>query len=147
MTRYFEDFTVGDAWTAGPRSVSAEEIVDFSEQFDPLPMHLDRNPADGMFDGLIASGWHTGSLTMRLMVDGLLADSAVRAGLGVDDLRWPTPVRPGDELTAEMEVVGVASFDDESGRVDLEVTTTNQNDDVVLSMLVKGLFGRRVSLE
>lgn len=143
MTQFFEDFTVGDAWTAGPRSVSAEEIVEFSEQFDPLPMHLERNPEDGMFDDLIASGWHTGSLTMRLMVDGLLAESAVRAGLGVDDLRWPTPVRPADELTAEMAVVGLEVFDEECGRVDLAVTTTNQEDDVVLSMVVTGLFGRR----
>ncbi|WP_181684892.1 MaoC/PaaZ C-terminal domain-containing protein [Halorhabdus salina] len=143
MTRYFEDFAVGDSWTGGPRSVTAEAIVDFSEQFDPLPMHVERDSEDSMFDDLIASGWHTGSLTMRLMVDGLLADSAVRAGLGVDDLRWPTPVFPGDELTAEMDVVGVEAFDEERGRVDLAVTTTNQDDDVVLSMLVKGLFGRR----
>ena len=143
MTRYFEDFSVGDSWTAGPRTVTAEEIVTFAEQFDPLPMHVEADPAESMFDELIASGWHTGSLTMRLMVDGLLADSAVRAGLGVDELRWPTPVRPGDELTAEMEVVDLEPFDDDRGRVDLAVTTTNQDDEVVLSMVVKGLFGRR----
>ncbi|QGN07294.1 dehydratase [Halorhabdus sp. CBA1104] len=145
MTRYFEDFAVGDRWTAGPRTVSAEEIVTFAEQFDPLPMHVEGHSEGGMFDGLIASGWHTGSLTMRLVVDGVLADSAVRAGLGVDDLRWPTPVEPGEELTAEIEVVGVEEFDDECGRVDLRVTTTNQHGDVVLSMLLKGLFGRRAA--
>jgi acyl dehydratase len=147
MTLYYEDFSVGDDWTAGPRTVTAEEIVDFSEQFDPLPMHIESNPEDGMFDGLIASGWHTGSLTMRLMVDGLLADAAVRAGLGVDDLRWPTPVRPGDELTAAIEVVDRELYDDDCGRVDLAVTTTNEDGDVVLSMVVEGLFARREPTE
>ncbi|WP_135663441.1 MaoC/PaaZ C-terminal domain-containing protein [Halorhabdus rudnickae] len=143
MTFYYDDFAVGDGWTAGPRTVSAEEIVAFAEQFDPLPMHTERDPEGDMFDGLIASGWHTAALTMRLMVDGLFSESAVLAGLGVEDLRWPTPVRPGDELTAEIEVVDRDSFDAERGQVDLAVTTTNGDDEVVLSMVVEGLFARR----
>jgi len=143
MTRYYEDLAVGDDWTAGPRVVTADAIVDFATEFDPLPMHVERDPEGSMYDGPIASGWHTAAVTMRLLVDGLLADAAVLAGLGVEDLRWPTPVRPGDELTAEIEVVDREPYDDGRGRVDLGVTTTNGDGEVVLSMVVAGLFERR----
>jgi len=144
MTFYYEDFAVGDGWTVGPRTVTGEEIIAFSEKFDPLPMHTERDPEGGLFDDVIASGWHTAAVTMRLMVDGLLADAAVLAGLGVEDLRWPTPVRPDDELTAEIEVVDREPFDEERGQVDLAVTTTNEDGEVVLSMVVEGLFARRL---
>lgn len=145
MTRYYEDFAVGDTWNHGTRRVTSEDITTFAREYDPQPMHLDPNAEHNTFGGLIASGWHTAALTMRLYVDGVLEDAAVRAGLGVDDLRWPTPVRPGDELAIDVEVRNVEPFDDERGRVDMAVTTTNQNDEEVLSMVVKGLYGRRGS--
>ncbi|WP_136687305.1 MaoC/PaaZ C-terminal domain-containing protein [Halorhabdus amylolytica] len=147
MTFYYEDFAVGDGWTAGPRTVTGEEIVAFSEKFDPLPMHVEDNPDGSLFDEVIASGWHTAAVTMRLMVEAILADAAVLAGLGVEDLRWPTPVHPGDELAAEIEVVDRVPFDEERGRVDLAVTTTNGEGEVVLSMIVEGLFARREPVE
>lgn len=143
MTTYYEDFSVGDEWTLGTRRVTADEIEAFARQYDPQPMHLSDQTHSSTYDGLIASGWHTAALTMRILVDGLLDGVAVRAGIGVDDLRWPTPLRPGDELAVAVEVVDRGRFDEKRGRLDLDVTTTTGTDDVVLSMVVKGLFGRR----
>ncbi|CCQ34375.1 cyanate lyase protein [Halorhabdus tiamatea SARL4B] len=144
MVRYYEDFAVGDSWTFGTRDVTAAEITDFARQFDPQPMHVDSEAAsDGPFDGLIASGWHTAALSMRLLADGLFLDAAGRGGLGVDDLEWRTPLRPGDELTVDAEVVAREPLDDERGEVDFAVRTTNSDDEEVLSMVVKGLFARR----
>lgn len=144
MVRYYENFAVGDSWTFGTRDVTAEEITDFARQFDPQPMHVDSEAAsDGPFESLIASGWHTAALSMRLLADGLFLDAAGRGGLGVDDMEWRTPLRPGDELTVDAEVVDREPFDESRGEVDFGVRTTNQNDDEVLSMVVKGLFARR----
>lgn len=144
MVRYYEDFAVGDSWTFGTRDVTAEEITEFARQFDPQPMHVDSEAASkGPFDGLIASGWHTAALSMRLLAGGLFLDAAGRGGLGVDDLEWRTPVRPGDELTVDAEVVAREPFDDERGEVDFAVRTTTQDDEEVLSMVVKGLFARQ----
>jgi len=144
MVRHYEDFAVGESWTFGTRRVTADEIQDFARKYDPQSMHVDSEAAsEGPFEGLIASGWHTAALSTRLLVDGLFEDAAGRGGLGVDDLEWRTPLRPGDELTVDVEVVNTEPFDDERGQVDLAVRTTTQEDDEVLSMVVKGLFARR----
>ncbi|WEL22112.1 MULTISPECIES: MaoC family dehydratase [unclassified Halorhabdus] len=144
MVRYYEDFAVGESWTFGTREVTADEIQEFAREYDPQPMHVDSEAAaEGPFDGLIGSGWHTAALSMRLLVDGLFEDAAGRGGLGVDDLEWRTPLRPGDELTVDVEVIETSAFDDDRGQIDFAVRTTTQDDQEVLSMVVKGLFARR----
>src|ERR1043166_9802948 len=103
--RYFEDLKVGDRFKSGAYKVSEEQIISFSREFDPQPFHLDRKVAEqSMFKQLFASGWHTAAITMRLFVQTLnFAEGAV--GLGVDELRWPHVVRPGDVLSVETEIL------------------------------------------
>src|SRR5512146_2075241 len=106
--RYFEDFQVGQVIEMGPRKVSREEIIRFAEKFDPQPFHIDDEAARAtMFGGLIASGWHTMSMTMRMMVDGFIGDSRSLGSAGIDELRWLKPVRPDDVLHLHMEVTEV----------------------------------------
>lgn len=105
--RYQDDIRVGENRTLGTHAFTEEGIRAFAEQFDPQPIHTDPEAArDGPFEGVVASGWHTGAVSMRLLVEGYLSEVAVVAGKGLDGLRWPTPVRPGDEMAARVEVVG-----------------------------------------
>lgn len=115
--RTFSDLSVGERRRAEPRTVTASDIVAFAEQFDPQPMHCDT-------DDPIASGWHTAAMTMDAMVECWLSEVAVDVGLGVDALRWPRPVRPGDRLVTTVEVAACDSYDDRRGRVALDVETT-----------------------
>jgi acyl dehydratase len=97
--RYFEDYTPGAVYEYGYLGVTEEEIVGFAEQFDPQPMHVDRAFAKtGPFGGLIASGWHSAGLLMRLLVDHYLSRVASLASPGVDEVRWAVPLRPGDTV-------------------------------------------------
>ena len=98
--RYFEDFQVGDSYDLGVTPpVTAEEIIIFAQQFDPQPFHLDAEQAkNSIFGQLVASGWHTTSLLMRLLVDGLLNETISMGSPGVDEIRWLRPLRPGDTL-------------------------------------------------
>jgi len=140
---YFEDLTEGETATAGSRTVTAEEIVDFAEQYDPQPFHVDPDAAAASpFGGLVASGWHTAALTMRLLVDGVLSGTATHGALGVDDLRWREPVRPGDELTVETEVLEKEPWSEAAGlgRVRVE---THADGDLAMSMVGLVLFERR----
>jgi acyl dehydratase len=103
---YFEDLTVGDTREFGSYEVTKAEILEFAEQYDPQPFHVDEEKAkESMFGGLIASGWHTGSMTMRMLVDNVMRESRASGAVGVDDLRWTQPVRPGDTLTVETKVL------------------------------------------
>src|SRR5437879_12125422 len=103
--RYFDGLTQGDRFKSATYEVTEEQIISFSREFDPQPFHLDSAVADQtMFRGLIASGWHTAAITMRLFVQALnFAEGAI--GLGVDELRWPNAVRPGDGLQVETEIL------------------------------------------
>ena len=99
---YLEDFSVGQIFQSGTISVSADEIKAFASQFDPQPFHLDETAAKAtFFGGLVASGWHTAALTMRLIVDSELKIAGGSIGAGAEELRWPRPVRPGDTLRTE----------------------------------------------
>lgn len=138
---YYEDLTVGDTDQFGKYEVTREEITTFANQYDPQPIHTDPEAAS-MFDGLIASGWHTAAMTMRLLVDHRLSDAAVAGGLGVDGLRWPEPVRPGDVLTVRTEIAETEPYDGDLGRVGVDVTTTSQRG-TVLSMVAQILWKRR----
>jgi acyl dehydratase len=103
--RYFEDMHVGDSATLGSYTITHDEIIAFARQFDPQPFHLDEAQARAsIYGGLIASGWHTASLMMRLIVDGWANGTAGLGSPGVDELRWLLPVRPGDTLTASITV-------------------------------------------
>src|SRR2546423_5817107 len=108
IERYLEDFRVGQTFTSGTLRVDAERIKRFAAEFDPQPFHLDEHTArETMFRGLAASGWHTAALTMRLLVESGINPAGGVIGAGVEDLRWPRPVRPGDELHIESEVIEV----------------------------------------
>jgi len=106
MPIYFEDLSEGDTETFGSYEVTAEEILEFAEQYDPQWFHTDvtRAEAESIYGGLIASGWHTAAMTMRMIVDHHLHDAMALGALGIDELRWPNPVVPGETLSVETEV-------------------------------------------
>jgi acyl dehydratase len=104
--RYFEDFVPGSVHEFGPVVVDEAEIIEFARRYDPQPIHTDPEWArTGPFGGLIASGWHTAAITMRLLVDQYLPPAASLASPGIDELRWLRPVRPGDELRVRVTVI------------------------------------------
>ena len=104
--RYFEDYTPGAVYEYGYITVTEAEIIDFAREFDPQPIHVDREfAARGPFQGLIASGWHTGSIMMRLFADHCLSRVASLASPGIDELRWPAPLRPGDSVKLRVTIV------------------------------------------
>jgi acyl dehydratase len=135
MQRYFEDLFVGFRQDAGSVSVDEAEILAFARAYDPQPMHLDREAAArGQFHGLIASGWHTAALAMRLIAEARPFGDTEVLGMAVENLRWRLPVRPGDTLHVEMEVVSVAPSEShpDFGKVKFTVTTRNQDGQVVM---------------
>ena len=143
--RYFEDLKAGDRFKSGTYKVTEEQIVSFAREFDPQPFHLDPAVArQTMFKGLIASGWHTAAITMRLFVQTLnFAEGAI--GLGVDELRWPNAVRPGDVLQVETEIVDLRESRSKPshGIVRIRNVTTNQRGEVVQTMFASALVLRR----
>lgn len=140
---YFEDLSVGATASLGTCEVTAEEITEFGRRYDPQPFHTDPEAAaDSPFGGLVASGWHTASLTMRLLVEGWLSGVATRGAAGVDELRWHRPVRPGATLRVKAEVAGTDDWDESTGLVDLAVTTF-ADDERALSMVGLVLVARR----
>ena len=146
MTTYFDDFTVGDVFELGEIEVTEADIVEFATKYDPQPFHIDPAAARASpFGGLIASGWHTGSMYMRLLADGLLHDSSSQGASGIEDMRWLAPVRPGDTLRARYEVVEAARSETKPNRgtVQFQSEMVNQDGVVVLRMRGRGLFGTR----
>ncbi len=134
----YDELVVGHRYGAGTIAVTAEEIKSFAARYDPQPFHLDEVAAQqSVFGGLVASGWLTAALTMRLMVTSEFQLGGGAIGLGVDSLRWPQPVRPGDELTATVEIVGRRASESKPGFgiVKIRTTTTNQRDEVVQVMV------------
>jgi acyl dehydratase len=143
---YFEDFAVGQVYGSPRRRIEAERIKSFAQEFDPQPFHLDEATArDTFFNGLAASGWHTAALTMSLLVDSALTPAGGVIGAGCDELRWPRPVRPGDELRVESEVLEVrpSKSRPDIGFVMVRTTTYNQVDEAVLVMVSNLVVPRR----
>jgi len=135
--RFLEDLAVGEINTTAEVSLSATDMVDFARQYDPQPMHTGMEAGTGdTFNGLIASGWHTAALVMRLLVDSRPLGSTPLLGLGVDDLRWPKPLRAGDTVRAEGEILSItrSRSKPEYGVVRLRVTARNQRKEVVYVM-------------
>src|SRR6059036_4168420 len=142
--RYLEDFTVGQTFRSGPVRIDKERIKTFGAEFDPQPFHLDEEAArDTIFGGLVASGWHTAAITMRLLVDSDLKPAGGIVGAGFDELRWPRPVRPGDELHVESEVLEIrpSRSRPDQGLIKVRTTTLNQNGEPV-QVLVMNLLVR-----
>jgi len=127
--RYLEDLQVGEKIQTAAVTVREEDILDFARRFDPQPMHTDPN-APG---GLIASGWHTGALVMRLVVDAAPLGGLPLLGLGVDGIEWPKPVRPGDTIQVEVEVLAIRPSRSQPthGIVKMRSTARNQRGEVV----------------
>jgi len=144
--RYFEDYETGAVYEYGYASVTEDDILDFAVRFDPQPIHVDPEWArTGPFGGLIASGWHTASLLMRLFADHYLSRVASLASPGIDELRWPAPVRPGDSLrlrTTTVSTRGSKSKPDR-GLVHTRCEMLTQDDRVVLSLVAMNLIARR----
>jgi len=146
--RYFEDFAVGQVFNSGRLRVDKEQILAFAKEFDPQPYHLDDEAArKSAFRGLVASGWHTAALTMRLMVDGEFKPAGGILGVGFDELSWPRPVRPGDELHAKSAVLEVrpSKSQPDRGLIKVQTTTLNQNDEAVQIFTANLIVPRRRS--
>jgi acyl dehydratase len=144
--RYFEDFKPGDVIELGSRTISKERILAFAREFDPQPFHTDEEAAKrSIYGGLLASGWHTGSLLMRILYDGLLHDTASLGSPGIDELRWLKPVRPGDTLAARMTILESipSRSKPDRGLIRSLMEMRNQHGEVVLSIRGLSLLGRR----
>jgi len=146
MPLYLEDFTVGQKHLTGEIRVDTEAIKAFAAQFDPQPFHLDEEGARGsLFDGLAASGWHTAAVTMRLLVDSDMKPAGGIIGTRADELKWPRPVRPGDELHVEAEVLEVRPSRSRPGEgyVKVRSTTINQHGQPVQVLVMNLLVPAR----
>jgi len=135
--RHFEDFVPGAVFEYGEISVSEAEIVEFARRFDPQYIHVDRARAvQGPFGGLIASGWHTAAMMMRLIVDNFLPKSASLGSPGIDELRWLRPVRPGDVLSVRLSILEAtrSRSKPDRGVVRTLCEVLNQNREVVMSL-------------
>lgn len=144
--RYFEDLQVGDRFGTAVHAVTAEEITAFAASYDPQPFHLDAKLAQAsLFGGLVASGWHTAALSMRLMVRGEMQLDGGVIGHVVEELRWPRPVRPGDQLRVNTELVEKSEMPDRPshGRIKLRCRTFNQHGKLVQDMTANLLVARR----
>jgi acyl dehydratase len=134
--RFFEDYTVGATYICGSFTLTEDEIIAFANHYDPQMMHIDRDlAASGPFGGIIASGWHTVGKTMKLVVENFLPHNGLAAP-GIDELRWPRPVRPGDMLTlhATIQDARRSRTKPDRGLINTLLEVMNQNGEVVLSM-------------
>ena len=142
---YFEDFAVGQSFATGRRRVDAAEIIEFATKYDPQPFHLDAEAARAsLFGGLAASGWHSAAMMMRLIVDSEFDPAGGIVG-GGGELQWLKPVRPGDELTAESEVVELRDSRSRphQGLVTMRITMRNQAGEAVQTFTPTLLVDRR----
>lgn len=143
---YWEDFRDGEVHEFGEAAVKQEDIVRFAAQFDPQPFHLDPGAAErSIFGGLVASGWHTAGLAMRMMCDAYLLRSSSMGSPGVEQLQWLLPVRPGDTLRVRMTVLESRALKSRPGvgLVKSRHEVLNQHGEVVMQMEAFGMFGRR----
>jgi acyl dehydratase len=144
--RYWEDFKAGEVEQIGGKTVGRDEIVAFARQFDPQPFHVDEKAAaESMYGGLIASGWHTCALVMRMMCDAYLLRSASVGSPGIDNLKWLKPVRPGDTIRAQRTTLDTRAS---KSRPDVGIVRNlwevfNQDGVLVMTMEGYGMFKRR----
>ncbi|ODS69674.1 MAG: enoyl-CoA hydratase [Bordetella sp. SCN 67-23] len=139
--RCFEDFQVGERWTSEPTVVTEEEIIAFARANDPQPMHLDPEAARaGPFGTLIASGWQIAALSMRVFLQAGGYGKTPMVGMGLDELRWTKPVKAGDALVVEREVIETVRSKSRPGMgmIRTRVTVRNQDGDAVMSLVSLG---------
>ena len=135
--RWFEDYVPGTVHDLGSVVVDEQEVVAFARQFDPQPFHLDQERAEkSAFGGLVASGWHTACMVMRLMVDHYLSEVSSEGSPGIDELRWLRPVRPGDQLLVKITILDArrSRSRPERGVVRSQIETLNQDGQVVMHL-------------
>jgi acyl dehydratase len=144
-TWYFEDFEVDKTIDVGSCTMTEEEIMDFASKYDPQPFHVDKAAAaKSIYGGIIASGWHTCGVIMRLMVDGFLSKAASMGSPGVDEVRWLKPVRPGDTLSVSTTVLEMrpSTSKPDRGVVVSEWRAKNQHGELVATVKGMGMFLR-----
>ena len=144
---YLEDLHVGDRFGSDSIEVTEDSIIAFAREFDPQPFHLDARAAEqSIFKGLSASGWHTAAMSMRLFITGELKVAGGSIGLGVDELRWPMPVRPGDVLRLETEILDVRASRSKPDRgiIRIRNVTTNQRGEIVQTFMAFVMVQRRL---
>jgi acyl dehydratase len=144
--RYWEDIKEGEVVELGSRTLDKERMVAFAREFDPQPFHTDEKAAEAsIWGGLIASGWLTGSVLMRIFYDGYLKDTASLGSPGIDELRWPKPVRPGDTLTVRLTVLETAASRSKPDRgiVRSLMEVVNQHGEIVMTTKGVNFFRRR----
>ncbi|MFN2475418.1 MAG: MaoC family dehydratase [Chthoniobacterales bacterium] len=143
---YLEDVKPGDRFRSAEYWLTEEAAIAFAREFDPQPFHVDRVAAEAsVFEGLAASGWHTAAIAMRLMMTGPMQFVGGAVGMGVDELRWPIAVRPGDTLALVTEITQArpSRSKPRHGIIRIENTMTNQRGEVVLSYTANALVQRR----
>ena len=144
--RFLDDFSEGEVFEFGDRLITQDEIIGFAQQYDPQPFHTDPQAALGSsFGGLVASGWMTGAVMMRLMCDHFIAPAAAMGSPGLDQLRWLKPVRPGDRLRARVTVLGLlpSNSKPDRGVLSLRQEALNQTGEVVMSIESRAMLRRR----
>jgi acyl dehydratase len=144
--RTWDDFEPGQTFDLGSRCVSLEEIVEFALRWDPQPFHVDEQAAAaGPFGGLVASGWHTCAVWMRLYVDALLGDAASMGSPGVEELRWLAPLRPGELVSARLEVLETSpsSRRADRGTIVARGDLLDAAGGTLMTMRLRGFFARR----
>jgi acyl dehydratase len=143
--KYFEDVKVGDVMRFGRYEVTQEEIVEYARQFDPQPFHLDEEAARrSLFGGLIASGWHTGAMFIRMVVEHMTPVHATTGAMGFDDLKWIKPVRPGDVLSVASEITKkVEGRRPDRGMVKIESRVSTQRGELVMSLVSLVIYLKR----
>lgn len=146
MPRFFEDIAIGETWVSRPHPMTQDDIIAYARQNDPQPMHTDPEvAAAGRFGTVIASGWQIAALSMRLFIEGGGYGDTPVVGLGIDELRWRKPVRPGDVLTVTREVVATerSKSRPQFGVIRTMVTVRNQNDEAVMTLVTLGQLPAR----
>jgi acyl dehydratase len=145
-TLYLEDFEPGSVHAAGSVQLSEQEILEFGRRYDPQVFHIDPEAArTTIYGGLIASGWQTVAVTMRLLVDHVFGATASMGSPGVDEIRWLRPVRPGDTLSARVTVLDVrpSRSKPDRGVLRFQVEVDNQDGEPTMSMVGASIVGRR----
>lgn len=146
MALSYEDMTVGSTTEIGKHTFTRDEIVEFAEKFDPQPFHLNEAAAEkSPFGGLVASGWHTCSVMMGMLVRNALADSTSMGSPGIDEIRWLKPVRVGDTITMTNSVLDkrISESKPDRGIVSTQWAGINQHGETVVTVRSKGMFGLR----